>query len=56
MVREQRAVADLVLACALSALATLIVSGDGDLLDLGTFQNIRILAAREAFELLSRTP
>ena len=47
---------DHVLACALGAQATLIFSGDGDLLTLGTFQNIRILAARDALDLLSRKP
>ncbi|MFO1464930.1 MAG: putative toxin-antitoxin system toxin component, PIN family [Steroidobacteraceae bacterium] len=44
---------DQVLACALAAGAYLIVSGDRDLLDLGTFRDIRILAAREALDLIS---
>jgi predicted nucleic acid-binding protein len=39
-----------VLACALAAGAALIVSGDQDLLDLGTFRDIRILGAREALD------
>lgn len=38
---------DHVLACALTANASLIVSGDRDLLELGTFRDIRILGARE---------
>ncbi|MFO1469020.1 MAG: putative toxin-antitoxin system toxin component, PIN family [Steroidobacteraceae bacterium] len=43
---------DQVLACALAAGAARIVSGDRDLLDLGTFRNIPILAAREALDLI----
>ncbi len=43
---------DHVLACALGASATLVVTRDRDLLDLGTFRNIRILAAREALDLI----
>lgn len=39
---------DPVLACALGAGAALIVTRDRDLLDLGTFQEIRILAAHDA--------
>lgn len=41
------------LACALSAGAALIVSGDDDLLSLGTFRDIRILTAREALNLIA---
>jgi putative PIN family toxin of toxin-antitoxin system len=43
---------DHVLACALAADAVLIVTRDRDLLDLGTFRNIRILASHEALELI----
>jgi putative PIN family toxin of toxin-antitoxin system len=43
---------DHVLACALGAEAVLIVTRDRDLLDLGTFRNIRILAAHEALQLI----
>lgn len=39
---------DEVLACALAAQADLIVSGDGDLLTLGSFQGIPIIKAVEA--------
>lgn len=39
---------DHVLACALGAEAELIVTRDRDLLDLGTFREIRILAAHDA--------
>jgi putative PIN family toxin of toxin-antitoxin system len=41
---------DHVLACALAANAQLIVSGDRDLLELGIFRQIPILAAREALD------
>jgi putative PIN family toxin of toxin-antitoxin system len=44
---------DHVLAAALAARATLIVSGDRDLLDLGTFRDIRILNAADALRVLS---
>lgn len=44
---------DQVLAVALSAEADIIVSGDADLLTLGSFRDIRILAPREARELLA---
>jgi len=44
---------DHVLACALAAEVTLIVSGDDDLLSLGRFRDIRILAAREALDLIA---
>jgi putative PIN family toxin of toxin-antitoxin system len=44
---------DQVLACALGAAAELIVTRDRDLLGLGTFRGIRILAAREAVELIA---
>lgn len=43
---------DHVLACALGARADLIVTRDSDLLSLGTFRDIRILAAREALDLI----
>jgi putative PIN family toxin of toxin-antitoxin system len=39
---------DHVLACALAAKADLIVSGDADLLSLGTYQDIPILTAAQA--------
>jgi predicted nucleic acid-binding protein len=39
-----------VLACALAASAARIVSGDHDLLELGTFRDIRILSARMALD------
>lgn len=41
---------DAVLACALATKAALIVSGDRDLLDLGTFNGIPILRAAQALE------
>lgn len=44
---------DHVLACALGAGASLIVTRDRDLLDLGTFRDIHILAAREALALIT---
>ncbi len=44
---------DHVLACALAAEAALIVSGDDDLLSLGTFRDIRIFTAREALNLIA---
>lgn len=44
---------DHVLACALAAEATLVVSGDDDLLSLGRFRDIPILAAREALEMIA---
>ena len=44
---------DHVLACALAAEAALIVSGDDDLLSLGTFRDIPIRAAREALDLIT---
>ena len=47
---------DHVLACALAAGAALIVSGDRDLLDLGTFRNIRILTAQDALAALAARP
>ena len=43
---------DHVLACALAANAVLIVTRDRDLLDLGTFREIRILAAHDALQLI----
>jgi uncharacterized protein len=43
---------DYVLACALAAEATLIVSGDKDLLDLHSYQGIPILPAAAALQLL----
>ena len=45
---------DLVLATALGAEASLIVSGDRDLLVLGTFRDIRILAATDALAAIGR--
>lgn len=39
---------DHVLACALTARADLIVTGDNDLLDLHAYQNIPIITAAEA--------
>jgi len=44
---------DHVLAAALAARASLIVSGDRDLLDIGTFRDIRVLNAADALPLLS---
>jgi putative PIN family toxin of toxin-antitoxin system len=43
---------DVVLATALAANALLIVSGDRDLLDLGSFSDIRILNAADALRVL----
>ena len=45
---------DQVLACALAAKASLIVSGDRDLLELGTVRDIRILTAAQALAVLGR--
>ncbi|MBS0613519.1 MAG: putative toxin-antitoxin system toxin component, PIN family [Proteobacteria bacterium] len=47
---------DHVLACALAANAALIVTGDRDLLDLGSFRQIRILTAQEALAALASRP
>jgi putative PIN family toxin of toxin-antitoxin system len=44
---------DHVIATALAARATLIVSGDRDLLDLGSFRDIRMLNAADTLRLLS---
>jgi predicted nucleic acid-binding protein len=44
---------DHVIAAALAARASLIVSGDRDLLDIGTFRDIRILNAADALRMLS---
>lgn len=44
---------DQVLAAALAARAAVIVSGDEDLLTLGTFNNIRIVPARQALDLIA---
>lgn len=44
---------DAVLACALAAKADAVVSGDGDLLVLGSFQSIPVLTAARALEKLS---
>jgi predicted nucleic acid-binding protein len=44
---------DHVLACALGADAVLIVTRDRDLLDLGTFRDIRILPAHAALALIN---
>jgi putative PIN family toxin of toxin-antitoxin system len=46
---------DHVLACALTAAADLIVSGDRDLLDLGAFGAIRILKPSEALAELTHS-
>jgi len=47
---------DHVLACALGAQASLIVTRDRDLLVLGTFQAIRILVAHEALAAIPSAP
>jgi putative PIN family toxin of toxin-antitoxin system len=47
---------DHVLACALAAQVALIVSGDRDLLDLGAFNHMRILPARQALDLIGAAP
>lgn len=44
---------DQVLACALAARADLVVSGDRDLLDLESFEGIRIVTAAEAVRLIA---
>ena len=44
---------DHVIACAVGANAEIIVTRNRDLLDLGSFQNIRILAARDALEAIA---
>ncbi len=44
---------DHVLACALGAQASLVATRDRDLLTLGAFRDIRILAARDAFDLIA---
>jgi uncharacterized protein len=41
---------DAVLACAIAAQADAVVSGDGDLLTLGSYKNIPIITARQAVE------
>jgi putative PIN family toxin of toxin-antitoxin system len=46
---------DHVLACAVTAKADFLVSGDNDLLTLGTFEGIRILNSRQFLELLTGT-
>jgi putative PIN family toxin of toxin-antitoxin system len=46
---------DRVLACALAAAAVLIVSGNGDLLGLTTFGDIRILSTSDALAELTRS-
>src|SRR5690606_24012646 len=43
---------DHVLACALAAKAALIVTRDRDLLELGRFRDIPVLAARQALDLI----
>lgn len=43
---------DHVLACALAARASMIISGDDDLLSLGRFKNIPIITAAKAIELI----
>lgn len=44
---------DHVIACALTARADAIVSGDRDLLDLGQYQGIAILTTAQALERIS---
>ena len=44
---------DHVIACALAANAKIIVSGDHDLLDISVYQDIRIVHARQALEILT---
>ena len=44
---------DHVLACALTAKADLIVSGDADLLTLNSFRGIRLLTARQVLSVLA---
>ena len=45
---------DAVLACALAAHAQLIVSGDQDLLSLGTFQGVPIMKAAQAVQIIEK--
>ena len=45
---------DHVIACALAANASLIVSGDRDLLDLKTYKEIRIINAADALRLIAQ--
>jgi putative PIN family toxin of toxin-antitoxin system len=47
---------DQVLACAVDGMADLIVSGDGHLLDLGEYQGIPIITARQFLERLQHEP
>jgi len=47
---------DMVLACAIEGQADLIVSGDRHLLDLGEYQGIPIVTAREFLERLQTAP
>lgn len=47
---------DAILACALAAQADLVVSGDADLLTLGQYQGIPILAASQATAWLDAAP
>jgi predicted nucleic acid-binding protein len=47
---------DVVLACAVDGMADLIVSGDRHLLDLGEYQGISIITAREFLERLQDEP
>ena len=44
---------DHVIACALATNAKIIVSGDHDLLDISVYQDIRIVHARQALEILT---
>jgi len=44
-----------ILACALAARASLIASGDQDLLVLNPYQNIRIVSAAEALQLIEQS-
>jgi putative PIN family toxin of toxin-antitoxin system len=50
---EQDADDDHVIAAAIAARAEILVSGDRELLDLGTFRSVRILSAREALEYIA---
>jgi predicted nucleic acid-binding protein len=43
---------DHVIACALAATADIVVSGDRDLRDIGTYRGIRIVNARQALGII----
>ncbi len=53
---ERDADDDHVIAAAVAARADILVSGDHDLLDLGSFRSVRILAARDALSLVDNIP